>query len=225
MSKMGSHRPFGHFKHKLWPKEGPRVKLAIWLWPLKVRNRPNFVAHRWHVACHWKALDERYNFAWNLISIQGLHAKLWGPKVAGVPTLAISGLPLGSPETKSHLDVGTMERCRVYYKGKVVASPQVRAMVSLVSLNCPWLVLAPKVLQLCTNHFVLVLCRPVWVNEACQFFLVPSRSSNTPLYPSKVLRAKQRASTPFFRCFLFGTYIWVLQGVGSVSARILRPII
>ncbi len=29
MSKMGSHDPFGHMKHKLWPKEGPVVKLAI----------------------------------------------------------------------------------------------------------------------------------------------------------------------------------------------------
>jgi hypothetical protein len=26
---------------------------------------------------------------------------------------------------------------------------------------------------------------PVWVSEVCQFFLVPCRSSNTPLYPSK----------------------------------------
>jgi len=23
MSKMGLHDPFGHLKHKLWPKEGP----------------------------------------------------------------------------------------------------------------------------------------------------------------------------------------------------------
>jgi hypothetical protein len=30
MSKMGSHDPFGHFKHKLWPKEGSKIKLAIW---------------------------------------------------------------------------------------------------------------------------------------------------------------------------------------------------
>jgi hypothetical protein len=29
MSKMGSHDPFGHLKHKLWPKERPGVKLAI----------------------------------------------------------------------------------------------------------------------------------------------------------------------------------------------------
>jgi len=31
----------------------------------------------------------------------------------GDPTLAISGLPLKSAGTKSHLDVGPMERCRV----------------------------------------------------------------------------------------------------------------
>jgi hypothetical protein len=29
MSKMGSHDPFGHLKHKLWPKEGLGVKLPI----------------------------------------------------------------------------------------------------------------------------------------------------------------------------------------------------
>jgi len=36
----------------------------------------------------------------------------------GVPTLRISGLPLGSPGTKTHLDVRLMERHRVYYKGE-----------------------------------------------------------------------------------------------------------
>jgi hypothetical protein len=30
----------------------------------------------------------------------------------------ISRLSLGNPETKSHLDVGLVERCRVYYKGE-----------------------------------------------------------------------------------------------------------
>jgi hypothetical protein len=41
--------------------------------------------------------------------------KLWAPKVAGVPTLAILG--------KCHLDVDLVERHKVYYKGKVVAPP------------------------------------------------------------------------------------------------------
>ncbi len=28
MFKMGLHYSFGHLKHKLWPKERPRVKIA-----------------------------------------------------------------------------------------------------------------------------------------------------------------------------------------------------
>jgi hypothetical protein len=72
---------------------------------------------------------------------------------------------LGVPGEKSHLDVGPVESHRVYYKGEGGGFPQVRAVVSLVCPCCPWLVLAPKVLQLCTNHFVWVVCRPVWVNK------------------------------------------------------------
>jgi len=70
--------------------------------------------------------EEGYNFALNLISIGGLHAKLWGPKVVGFSILGILGVPFGSPETKCHLDVGLVERYRVYYKGEVVASPKSR---------------------------------------------------------------------------------------------------
>jgi len=58
------------------------------------------------------------------------------------------------PGEKSHLDVGSKASHRVYYKGEGDGFPQVRVVVSLVCPCCPWLVLAPKVLQLCTNHFV-----------------------------------------------------------------------
>jgi len=158
MSIMGSHHPFGYLKHKLWPKERSRVKLA-----LKVRNRPKFLVFKWSVTYRWKALNEGYNFSLDLVPIGGLHAKLWRPKVARVLTLAISGLPspLGSPGTKSHLDVGLVERHRVYYKGEGGGFPQVQGVVSLANPSRPWLVLALKVLQLCTNHLVLVLCRLV----------------------------------------------------------------
>jgi hypothetical protein len=40
MFKMGLHDPFGHLKHKLWPKEGPRVKLTIWLPTIKSQELP-----------------------------------------------------------------------------------------------------------------------------------------------------------------------------------------
>jgi hypothetical protein len=45
----------------------------------------------------------------------------------------ILGLPLGSPETKCHLDVGLVERHKIYYKGEGGGFPQIQAMVSLVS--------------------------------------------------------------------------------------------
>ncbi len=54
-----------------------------------------------------------------------------------VPNVRISGLPLGSPRTKCHLDVGFMERHRVYYKGEGGGFPQVPAVASLVSLSLP----------------------------------------------------------------------------------------
>jgi len=62
----------------------------------------------------------------------------------GVPTLGILGFPFGSPGTKCHLDVGPMERHGVYYKGKGDGFPQVRIVVSLMSLSLPMARLSTK---------------------------------------------------------------------------------
>ncbi len=183
-------------------KKGRESNWQFNSWPLKVRNWPNFVACKQRATYHWKGSDEGYNFSLDLISIKSLHTKLRAPKLRESPTLAILGLTFGSPGTKSHLDVAPMESYRIYYKGEGGGFPQVRAVVSLVCWSCPWLVLAPKVLQLCISHPVLVLCRFVWIIEACQFFLVPFRNSSMPLYPSKVLRARERAPT-FYSSVVF----------------------
>ncbi len=124
--------------------------------------------------------------------------EIMGPQTCENPRCGKFGTPLGSPETKCHLDVAPMETRKKYYKGEGGGFPQVWVVMSLVSLSCPRFVLAPKVLQLCINHLVLVLCRSGWVVKACQFFLVPSQSSSTPLYPSKVLRTRERALIPCF---------------------------
>jgi hypothetical protein len=181
--------------------------------PEKVGNRPDLLVCRQLATYRWKALDKSYNFALDRTSIWGLLAKLWGSKVTGIPASAISGVP----GEKNHLDVGPVERCRVYYKGEGGGFPQVRAMVSLVCSCCPWFVLAPKVFQLCTNHLVWVVCRPMWVSETCQLFLVPSRSSNTPLYPSKCCELKSVPRLLPLPMFCTSTHFWVLQGVGSAS--------
>jgi hypothetical protein len=97
MSKMGSHCSFGHLKHKLWPKEGPKSNWQFDSRPEKVGNRPDLLSCKQRATYRWKALDKGYNFSLDRTSIQGLFAKLWGFKVSGVVVGAISGLPRGSP--------------------------------------------------------------------------------------------------------------------------------
>jgi hypothetical protein len=76
MSKIGSHDPLEHLKHKLWPKGGSESNWQFDSRPLKVKNRPDFLMYKWRVTCRWKALDEGYNVGLNLIAIEGLHTKL-----------------------------------------------------------------------------------------------------------------------------------------------------
>ncbi len=140
--------------------------------PLKVKNRPNFLAWRQRATYHSKALNKSYNFALHLVTIANFHKKLCALKVAGIPIVGISGLPLGSPGTKRPFGCGLVKRSIVYYKGEGGGFPQIGAVMSLVCPSCSWLVLAPKMLKLCTNHPVLVLCWSMWVSEFCHFFLV-----------------------------------------------------
>jgi hypothetical protein len=91
----------------------------------KVKNRLDFIACRWHATYYWKALDKGYNFALDLISIRGLHVKLWASKVARVIILRILGLPCERLETKCHLNAGFMARHKAYYNGEGGGFPQV----------------------------------------------------------------------------------------------------
>jgi hypothetical protein len=130
---MTLHEPFKHPKDKLWSKEGPRVKHAVWLRPLKVGNRSDPGVCRWSATHCWKALKESYKFAWNLIPFRGLNRELWAPKVLGVQFETVLGFLLGSPRTKSHSDAGVAEQRREYYMGEGGAFPRVRAVVSQMS--------------------------------------------------------------------------------------------
>ncbi len=73
----------------------------------------------------------------------------------GVPTLGISRLPFRNPGTKCHLDVGLVERHRVYYKGEGGGFLQVWAVVNLVTLSLPMAHPNTKSLHLCTNQLVV----------------------------------------------------------------------
>jgi hypothetical protein len=71
----------------------------------------------------------------------------------------MSGLQLGSPEKKSHLDVASAERCRVYYMGEGGGFLRVRAVVCLVVQSARGLSPHPRVSRKCeltTLWFVLM---------------------------------------------------------------------
>jgi hypothetical protein len=152
--------------------------------PLKVRNRPDFLAWRWRATYRWKDFNKGYNIDLDLISIEGLHTKLWASKIARVPTLGISRLLLGSLGTKWHLNAGLVARHKI--RGKVVASPKSGLWWVLWVHVCSWLVRAPK----CSNYALINLlfgwCRSMWVLNCLSIFLVPSWNSSMPFYPQSV---------------------------------------
>jgi hypothetical protein len=184
--------------------------------PEKVENRPDLLVCRQCATYRW--LSTRATTLLQTAPRFEFCSQSYGaPKSQESQLARFRNSHAGVPRKKNHLDVGPMERCRVYYKGEGGGFPQVRAMVNLVCLCCMWLVLAPKVLQLCTNHLVWVVCRLVWVSEACQLFLVPSRSSNTPLYPSKCCELGSVPRLLLLPLFCTWIHFWILQGVGSAS--------
>jgi hypothetical protein len=73
-------------------KKGRESNCQIWLLTIKSRESLNLFVCKWRATYRWKTLNKDYNFAWDFISIAGLHTKLCSPKVVGISTLGILGL-------------------------------------------------------------------------------------------------------------------------------------
>ncbi len=123
-------------------KKGWKSNCQFDSWPLKVKNRPDLLAHRWHVTYCSKAINKGYKFSLNLILIKGLHKKLWASKFAGVPIL-------GKLRVSRQNDIWVLAPwlgIKNIIKGEVVASPKFGPWWVLWVRVCLWLVCAPKVL-------------------------------------------------------------------------------
>ena len=91
--------------------------------------------------------------------IGGLHKKLCALKVAGVPVGGISGLPCGSPGTKSHLDVcrpsygqkkGRESNCQFERKRLPTTQSRESTLFTWLQATCDiWLESSRRGLQLC----------------------------------------------------------------------------
>jgi hypothetical protein len=146
MFKMASHDPFGHLKHKLWPKEGLRVKLGvklvIWLPTTKSQESTRF-------PCMWHIVGK---FSTRVITLLQTSSRLevctesYGTQSCGKPYFGNFGI-LG---TKCHLDVGLVERHIIYYKGEGGGFPQVLAVVNLLNPSLP--MVCPNTKSALTMH-------------------------------------------------------------------------
>jgi hypothetical protein len=116
--------------------------------PLKVGNRPLPDLRMESATWRWKYLDEGYKFGLDLIAIRLRSRELWASKVPGQfrdNFGTISGLQLGSPGKKSHLDVVPKMWRREYYMGEGGGFSRVRAVVCLVVQSARGLSQHPRV--------------------------------------------------------------------------------
>jgi hypothetical protein len=145
MPKMASHVPFGHLQPKLWAKEGPGVKLPIWLPTTK--SRESISSRRRLKECDTVLESSRRQlqlwFRPLPTRVQG--KELWASKVPGLQPGTVSGLLLGSPGKKCHSDVASAESYREYYMGEGGGFPWVPAVVSLMCQSARGLSQHPKV--------------------------------------------------------------------------------
>jgi hypothetical protein len=148
MSKMNSHYPFGHLKHKLWPKERPGVKLAIWLLTTKSWESPQFPCVQ--VACNiflknsWWRLQLCFGPHFNWRSAH----KVMGLQSYGSPNFGNFGTPTweGVPRQNDIWVLVSWSGTKYILKGR---------WVNLLSLCLPMVHPCTKMLQLHINQLVI----------------------------------------------------------------------
>jgi len=162
MSKISLHDPFGYYKHKLWPKEGLGIKLAIWLPTTKSQelSRFPFVQVVCNISLKRQGLQLYFRPHLNL----RYSHKVMGHQNCGSPNFGNFEISTWESWDKWHLGVSPVARHRVYYKGEGDGFPQVKVMVNIMNPCLPVVHPCTKVLQLHTNQ-LLVWCLQVCVSN------------------------------------------------------------
>jgi hypothetical protein len=102
--------------------------------PLKVENRPDFHACRWRATYCWKALNEGYNFASDLISIKVCMQSYGAPKSRESQPWQFQNSHLGVSRQKAIWMWALWRGVEYTIRGKVVASPSPSRGESCVSV-------------------------------------------------------------------------------------------
>jgi len=131
---MSSHWQFGHLQPKLWAKEGPGVKLPVWLPTTKSQESTSSRRPIW--MCDMALERSRWGLQlWFRPRCNPtLQSGVMVVQSSGSPAGTILGLHFESPGNLCHSDVASATSRREYYMGEGGDFPRVRAVVSLV---CP----------------------------------------------------------------------------------------
>jgi hypothetical protein len=160
---MGLHDPFGYLKISYGQKKGQESNCQFDFRPLKIKNRPDLVMCKWHLACRWKSFDKGYNFALDLTSIGGLQKQVMGLQSRGGPHFRNIGTPkLGIPGQNDIWVHGLWPGTKNIIRGKVVASPSPSHGESCESMFARGFFVHQKCSNYALNNFWLFgLCRSV----------------------------------------------------------------
>jgi len=139
MFKMDSHDPFGHFKHKLWPKERSRITL--------ISFPAGGVQHTVGKLSTWLQLYFRAH-----LNRRFARKVMRPPKLRDSQLWEFQDFHLGVPRQNDIWVLVPWPSTKYIIRGKVVASPKFGPWWLLWVRICPWLIRAPKVFQLCTNQ-------------------------------------------------------------------------
>jgi hypothetical protein len=141
---MASHEPFGHLQPKLWAKEGPEVKLAVWLpttksWESTSSQRPltkcdmALESSRGELQLWFRSRPDRR-----------LEREIMFVQSPETPTRDNFGTPLWESREKEPLGCSLGGEVQsILYGGRWWLPPSPGRGESSVS-KCPWLVSTPK---------------------------------------------------------------------------------
>jgi hypothetical protein len=133
---------------KLWAKEGPGVKLTIWLPITKIRESTSSRHPIWVCNMALKRSQQGLQLWFRPRCDQTLQLGVMAVQRSRSPVGTISRLHFESPKNLCHLDVASTTSCREYYMGEGGGFPRVRAVVSLVCPSAHGLSQHPRVFRM-----------------------------------------------------------------------------
>jgi len=145
---MPSHWSFEHLQPKLWAKEGPGVKLVVWLPTTKSRESTSSRPPNWEYEMSLERSRRGLQLWFRLVAIGPRNRELWAPKVPGLQPGQFRdnfGIPTWESQEKEPFGCSLGGVTQRILHGEGGGFPRVRAVVSLVCQSARGLSQHPRV--------------------------------------------------------------------------------